>query len=192
MQAPGCSGAGNGFRIRRKCRCRRLNATRLTWSVQSPTLQIETRCCSRRQHFTPPNIAEPDTASLPGGARPVMVIVAGLAGSLLVTVTVAEAGPRLAGWNRMGTLIALPASIVSGKDSTSGSRKLPAEEVIAVTESVQPPLLESSNGSSTNEPTQHGPKLPLSAIASASRCAGAKPETGTVAGLAGSLLKRSE
>jgi hypothetical protein len=69
---------------------------------------------SRWLRFTPPKTAEPVTASLPGGARPVTAIVAGLDGSSLVTVIIALAGPSAAGAKRIGTLIALSASIVAG------------------------------------------------------------------------------
>jgi hypothetical protein len=51
---------------------------------------------SRWLRFTPPKTAEPVTASLPGGARPVTAIVAGLDGSSLVTVIIA--GRSECGW----------------------------------------------------------------------------------------------
>ena len=60
---------------------------------------------------------------MPGGATPVTETVCGPLGSSLATVMVADFGPRLVGWNRMGTLTALPDSIVSGNDNTSGTKK---------------------------------------------------------------------
>ena len=56
--------------------------------------------------------------------------------------------------------------------------------------SVQRPLLFRMSISSLNAPTQQFPKLPVFAIASASRGAGAKPETATLRAPAGSLLSK--
>ncbi len=143
---------------------------------------------SRRPHFTPPKYVEPVTASFPAGASPETPIVWGFAGSSLVTVIVAVFGPKLAGSNRIGTPSELPASIVSGYDRTSGTRNSPDEDEIPVTLSVHRPLLLRISDSSLNDPTQQLPKLPLSAMTSASRGGGATPVTGTWCGAAGSSL----
>ena len=52
--------------------------------------------------LTPPKVVEPVTASLPAGASPETSTLSGLAGSSLVTVIVADFGPKLAGWKRIG------------------------------------------------------------------------------------------
>jgi hypothetical protein len=53
---------------------------------------------SAQQHaLTPPKVVEPDTASLPGGASPEVLMLIGLAGSSLLTVMVASLAPKLPG-----------------------------------------------------------------------------------------------
>src|ERR1700734_2808181 len=62
-------------------------------------------------------------------------------------------------------------------------------ELIAVMVRVHAPVLQRVSGLSAMASTQVCPKLPELAIMSARRGDGAKPETETKAGLAGSLLK---
>jgi len=65
---PGCSTAGNGLLISFQCLFLRRNATLVTLSLQSPTLQIESVRSSVQQALTAPKKFDPVTASLPAGA----------------------------------------------------------------------------------------------------------------------------
>src|ERR1035441_3566475 len=67
---PGCSVAGNGLLINFQCLLLRLNATLVTYSLQSPTLQIEMVRSPAQHAFTPPMQVEPVTASFPEGTFP--------------------------------------------------------------------------------------------------------------------------
>src|SRR5271165_6041053 len=98
-QEPGCSVAGKGLLIDFQWRFVRLNATLETFSLQSPTLQIEIVRSSRQHARTPPKNVEPVTASLPAGALPETWIDRGPPGSLLSTVmrVPGGVGPRLVG-----------------------------------------------------------------------------------------------
>ena len=64
--------------------------------------------------FTPPNVVEPATVSLPEGASPETLMLMGLAGSSLATVIVPALAPKLEGLNRIGTGRASPGPIVIG------------------------------------------------------------------------------
>ena len=88
----------------------------------------------------------------------------GLLGSLLNTVIVVAFGPRLFGWNRIGTSIAFPASMVMGYDKTLGTRNSAEEEIMLVMASILPPLLLKLSTMSLKDPLHTSPKLPLSAI----------------------------
>ena len=96
--------------------------------------------------MTPPKMVDPVNVSLPEGARPVTDMVAGLSGSSLVTVMVAAFAPKLVGSKRMGTATASPGPMVIGKESTSGTRNSPEDELMLVTVSVHFPLLVSTSG----------------------------------------------
>src|SRR5271170_4114282 len=113
-QEPGWTAAGKGLWISSQCRLGCRNRTLDTCSLQSPTLQIEMVRSALRQASTPPKNVEPVTASRPDGASPVTTMDAGLAGSLLMMVRVAEAGPTLAGANRIGAGTDSPGPIDSG------------------------------------------------------------------------------
>jgi hypothetical protein len=145
---------------------------------------------SAQQHaVTPPKTVDPVTASSPEGALPFTAIVAGLAGSLLITVIVPETGPKPVGWNRIGTVSEPPAAMFNGYDSTSGTRNAVEFDVIASIVNVHLPLLFNTSGSSAKCPTQTFPKFPVSARIRFSFGVGALPDTATMLGLVGSLLK---
>ena len=127
-------------------------------------------------------------ASVPEGAVPERFTLAGLAGSSLSTVMVADLAPKLRGSKRMGTASEFPGAIVIGYESTSGTRNSGELDVIAVMVSVQPPLLVTISGSSTKPPTQAFPKLPVFAMIRLAVGAGAVPDTKTMFGPDGSLL----
>src|SRR5215472_6220417 len=116
-------------------------------------------------------------------------MVAGLDGSSLITVMVAAFAPKLRGSKRMGTGRKPPGAMVMGKDNTSATTNSGELEAMAATVRVHFPLLVRISGSSTKLPTQHFPKLPVLAMSKFSFGAGAKPDTKTVAGPVGSLLK---
>src|ERR1700677_5287061 len=111
---PGCRVAGKGLLTSFQCGLSCLKATLDTCSWHSPTLQIAIVRSLRQQAFTPPKNAEPVTASCPAGALPETATALGPAGSSLVTVIVAEAGPRAVGWKRIGTVIDPPGARISG------------------------------------------------------------------------------
>src|SRR4030095_3014555 len=96
-QEPGWSVAGNGLLRSFQGRLLRLNATLVTCSLQSPTLQIEIVRSAQQHAVTPPNDVEPVTVSLPEGAKPETATTRGPVGSSLVTVIVADLGPKLVG-----------------------------------------------------------------------------------------------
>src|SRR5437763_1478654 len=135
-QDPGRSVAGKGLLINLKWRRSCLKATSVTCRLQSPTLQTDTVRCGRRPHLIPPKTVEPATASWPEGTLPDTAIIRGPAGSSLLTVTVADLGPKLDGWNRIGTCRESPPSMANGYDSTWGMRNSPEEEKMLVTDSV--------------------------------------------------------
>src|SRR5271169_5495460 len=144
---------------------------------------------SALQHaWMPPKNVEPVTASWPDGASPVTAMDAGLAGSLLVMVTLAEAGPTLVGAKRIGSGTDSPGPMDIGYEMTCGTWKSADELVMPVIERTQAPLLFRIRGSSANEPTQAVPMFPLSAMARTSRGVGATPDTETVRGPSRSLL----
>jgi hypothetical protein len=74
-----------------------MKATSVTWRSHSPTLHIDTVFCTRQPHSTQPKLVAPVTASRPEGALPETVMVRGPPGSSLITVTVADLSPKLAG-----------------------------------------------------------------------------------------------
>src|SRR4051794_1066232 len=115
---------------------------------------------ARQQAFTPPKHREPVTTSLPDGAKPETANVRGPAGSSLVTVIVADLGPKLVGWRRIGTCREPPASTLSGYDKMLGTRNSAEEEVMPVIVSVQCPLLLKDIISSTKDAMHAFPKLP--------------------------------
>ena len=94
---PGCSVAGNGLFTSFQCLLFRLNATLVTCSLQSPTLQIAIVRSPRQHAFTPPMQVEPVTASFPAGAFPKKATLFAPVGSSLVTVAVPDFAPKLAG-----------------------------------------------------------------------------------------------
>ena len=111
----------------------RLNATLVTCSVQSPTLQIEMVRSPRQQAFTPPNARRAGDGELAG--RRIAGngdALRGPVGSSLVTVIVPDFAPKLVGWKRIGTCREPPASMVSGYDKTLGTRNSAEEEVMPV------------------------------------------------------------
>src|SRR5215203_5564912 len=67
---PGCRTAGNGWLINFHGLLGRLKATLVTWSWQSPTLQMAMVRSPRQHSFTPPMHVEPVTTRRPGGALP--------------------------------------------------------------------------------------------------------------------------
>ena len=144
--------------------------------------------CSQWQHFTPPKIVDPVIVSWPVGASPSTVIVCGLPGSLLVTVMLADLGPKLVGRKRIGAARKFPPAIRSGYDNTWGTRNSGDDDVIPLIVSAQWLLLFKISGSSEKDPTQTLPKCPVSAIIKLSRDVWATPVTRIVCGLAGSLL----
>src|SRR5580704_6681493 len=129
-------------------------------------------------------------ASFPEGTSPETAIACGPVGSLLDTVMIPLLGPKLLGWNLMGISIEPPGSMVTGYESTSGTRKSGDEEEMPVTVRVHAPVLANVSGSSLKEPWQQLPKLPLSAMSKARCGGGAKPETETVTGPLRLLLNR--
>src|ERR1700734_2674006 len=111
---PGRSLAGNGLLSNRQRRLLRLKCTLVTSSAQSPVLEIHKVRSAQHPAFTPPNVVEPATVSLPGGASPETSTLIGLSGSSLVTVIVAALEPKLRGLNRIGTGSASPGPTVIG------------------------------------------------------------------------------
>src|SRR5215203_4990548 len=67
---PGCRTAGNGLLTSFQCLLGRLKATLVTWSWQSPALQMAIVRSPRQHCFTPPMHVEPVTTRRPGGALP--------------------------------------------------------------------------------------------------------------------------
>src|SRR5688500_7050513 len=112
--ALGCSVAGKGLLINFQWRLLRLNATLVTCNLQSPVLQMDMVRSAVQQALTPPKHSDPVIASLPEGALPETSIVCGLAGSSLITLSVANLGPKLSGSKRMGTGREFPAPMVTG------------------------------------------------------------------------------
>ena len=104
--------AGNGLLISFQCLLGRLKATLVTWSWQSPTLQIAMVRSPRQHSFTPPMQVEPVTARLPGGALPETGTLFGPDGSSLVTVMVADFAPKLEGAKRIGMATAVPGAML--------------------------------------------------------------------------------
>jgi hypothetical protein len=92
-QEPGCKVAGNGLLRSFQWELLRLNATLLTWSLQSPTLQIEMVRSAQQHADTPPNEVDPVTASLPVGVSPETAILRGPDGSSLSISIVAALAP---------------------------------------------------------------------------------------------------
>ena len=86
------------------------------------------------------------------------------AGLLLVMVSVALFGPTLIGWNRMGTLTAVPDATVNGNEVTCAAWKSGALDVRLVTVNGQLPGFEITSGWSRSEPGVTVPKSPASAI----------------------------
>src|ERR1700704_1348247 len=111
---PGRSFAGKGLFSNFQRRLLRLNCTLVTLRVHSPVLQIDSVRSAQHPAFTPPNVVEPATVSLPAGASPETLMLVGLAGSSLVTVIVAAFAPKPSGLNRIGTGRASPGPIVIG------------------------------------------------------------------------------
>src|SRR5215470_7482381 len=111
---PGCSVAGNGLLSSFQRRLLRRKCTLVTLRAQSPVLQIDRVRSAQHPAFTPPNVVEPVTVSLPEGASPETLMLTGLAGSSLVTAIVAALAPKLSGLNRIGTDSASPDPIVIG------------------------------------------------------------------------------
>jgi hypothetical protein len=145
---------------------------------------------STGQHaFKAPKQSDPVTLKLPDGVEPVTVTVRGPAGSSLSTVMVAECGPMLVGWKRMGTSSASPGPIVTGYASAVGAMKSGLDEVIFVTVNGHSPLSMSVSDLSAMDPRQTGPKSAESANSRLKRGGGASPRTVKVFGLSGSLLK---
>lgn len=111
---PGCSVAGNGLLTNFQCLLFRLNATLVTCSLQSPTLQIAMVRSPAQHAFTPPMHVEPVTASFPEGTLPETATVFAPVGSSLVIVIVPDFAPKLAGSKRIGTSTAVPDAIRIG------------------------------------------------------------------------------
>src|SRR5678816_133977 len=103
-----------------QCLLLRLNATLLTCSLQSPTLQIAIVRSPRQHSFTPPMHVEPVTASRPEGASPETEMVFAPDGSSLATVIVPDFAPKLDGAKRSGNSIDVPAAMWSGYEITLG------------------------------------------------------------------------
>ena len=78
-----------------QCLFLRLNATLVTFNLQSPTLQIESVRSSVQHAFTAPNKFDPVTASLPAGAFPDTAMFS--APAVLMTVIVPAAAPNASG-----------------------------------------------------------------------------------------------
>src|SRR5580700_1042223 len=184
---PGCSFAGKGLWRMLKLWRLRLNSTFETNSAQSPVLQIETVFCAMPQS-TSPKYVDPYTDKCPDGVNPETFTRCGPAGSLLKTVMVAVAAPSLVGAKVIGTSIAVPGAMVSGKTSTDGRTNSGEDDVIAVISRVQPPAFASPSGLSAKECRHTFPNLPLSAKMVTRRGAGEKPTKSMIAGLAGSSL----
>jgi hypothetical protein len=87
-------------------------------------------------------------------ASPDTRMVCGLAGSLLVTVIVANLLPGLVGSKRRGMGSESPTPTTRGKNKTSGTRKSAEEDAIAVIERTHRLLLFKTSGLSTKEPAQ--------------------------------------
>src|SRR5712692_1110291 len=104
---------------------------------KSHTLTV---CCATVPAQTLPNVVDPVTLMLPGGALPLTETVPskGL-GSLLIVVSVAVEGPYALGWNRIGAARELPMSMFSGNFTTDEGRKSPEVELIALTERLHVP-----------------------------------------------------
>ncbi len=66
-------------------------------------------------------------------------VIAGVVGSSLFTAIVADFGPVLVGWNRIGTSSELPPAIFTGND-TAATINSAEDEEIPVTERLHPPL----------------------------------------------------
>ena len=77
-------------------------------------MQMEMVRSAQPQAGTPPKQVEPVTTSLPDGASPVTGIARGLAESVLTIVMVPALGPKVCGWNRMGTGNESPEPILIG------------------------------------------------------------------------------
>src|SRR5450759_1571537 len=185
---PACSVAGNGLLRIVQCEFFRLNPTELTWSLQSPTLQIAIVRSAQQCAFTPPNEVVPVTASLPDGTVPETPTVRFPAGSSLSISIVAAFAPAETGANRTGTSSEPPAAMVSGSAKTDGVQNSGDEELILVTVRTHLPLLAKVSDASRNDPMQTGPKSPALAIKVVSSGGGANPDTARLCGLAGSLL----
>ena len=67
---PGRSFAGKGLLSNLQRRLLRLKRTLVTSRAHSPVLQIERVRSAQHPTVTPPNVVEPETVSLPGGASP--------------------------------------------------------------------------------------------------------------------------
>src|ERR1700756_76060 len=115
-------------------------------------------------------------------------MVAGDAGSSLVTVSVADLAPKLVGAKRIGIARESPGPIVSGYANTCGTRNSAEVDVISVTVSVHLPLLQRTSGSSAKEPTQVLAKFPVLAMTRLNLGARATPETAILCGPFGSSL----
>src|SRR5262249_13524446 len=181
--------AGKGLFTSTKSEQGGLKATLVTLRLHAPTLHTEMVFSARGPTQTSPKSVDPVTRMSPGGALPETATTwLGEIGSLLLTVMLAFLAPRLVGWKRIGTWMAPPGAMVSGKESVPAIWNSAEEEAIPVTERGQPPLLLMVRPRSLKEPTQTSPKFPLSAISVAMRCCTPLPVADTLRdGVPGSL-----
>src|SRR5678816_157934 len=156
--------AGGGLLMSVKSAQAGLKAAESTARSHLPTLQTLTVFSARAPAQTSPKVVEPVTLTSPGGVLPVTWTSLGEAGSLLAMLMSADLAPSVVGASLTGTSTASPGPITRGKLIAEAARNSPLDNVMPVTERLQPPLSLSVSGRSLMSPRQTSPKLPLSAI----------------------------
>ena len=129
-------------------------------SGQPPLLLSVSGWSAKSSQHTWPKSPESaiEVTSRGAGVLPLTCTWCGLPGSLLVIVSVADAGPNAVGWKRIGRSISSPASTTIGYDTTPGATNWGADEVTALIRRSHGPRLSTTRSRSTKCPRQTSPK----------------------------------